>query len=190
MCLLTPHMQVSSTLSIPMSLYSDSGRYQCSVDNSILGPVLSDFAEIIVRRKLIHCMYNTYHVIFVPKEYSYRQNDLYLLPTATLSLSASENGQPLVFSDVISQPDGSAFNVICHGSGDLVWLSSNSILVSSNSTEELFQTFDSIGERVILTFTSFSSSQVGLYTCQSHLTDDNNILITETILVTNCKLII
>ncbi len=54
--------QVSSTLSIPMSLFSDSGRYQCSVENSIRGLVLSDYAEIIIRGKLI--MYNTYHVIF------------------------------------------------------------------------------------------------------------------------------
>ncbi len=69
-----------------------------------------------------------------------------------------------------------------------MWSSSNGVPIPITQTGELYQIFDSFGEQVSLEFTNFSSSQVAMYTCQSPLTDGNNMPITETVLVTNCKL--
>ena len=68
-----------------------------------------------------------------------------------------------------------------------MWTSSNRALIPTNQSGTLFQTFDSIGEQVSLIFQSFSFNEVAVYTCESSLSDINDVPITESVLVTTCE---
>ena len=109
--------------------------------------------------------------------------------TAVLTLSATNTvtGQTILFSDVISQPEGSQFIVVCTGSGDIQWTSSTGSRILSNSSDDLYQTHDITSSQLTLTFRNFSVSQIAVYTCESPLRDVSNVLITESVLITNCE---
>ena len=108
-------------------------------------------------------------------------------PSATILLTDSSD-QPLSITNVISQPNGSGFIVKCHGSSNIIWTSSNGVLIPNNQSGTLYQIFDHIGEQISLVFTSFSPNEVAVYTCESPLNDVNNVPVTESIFVTNCEL--
>ena len=102
-----------------------------------------------------------------------------------VTLTATSNNQPLSFTDVISQSNGSQFSITCHGSGNIIWTSSNEVFIPTNQSGIFYQIVDSIGEQVSLVFTSFSHYEVAVYTCAK---DVNGVPITKSVLVTNCKL--
>ena len=113
---------------------------------------------------------------------------------AGLRLSAVVNGMPLMINQrerLLHIPIGSRVEVNCTGAGLRSWSRSSSsedIIPSETlSDANVFQISNRRDDQQVLVFQNFSAMDVGLYTCRSNLTINDNIL-QESIFITDCEL--